>query len=131
MRRSSVGSPDCELPVVVVIHANHPQEIDDDVVRALAALDATGATLLNQSVLLRGINDSSKALAKLSTRLFDCGVLPYYLHLLDRVAGAAHFDVDEDRALKIIESLQTRLPGYLVPRLVREVEGAPSKIAVK
>ena len=122
---------DCELPVVIVIHANHPWEIDEDVARALTTLEATGATLLNQAVLLRGINDSSEVLAELSRRLFECRVLPYYLHLLDRVAGAAHFEVDEDRALEIMEGLRTRLPGYLVPRLVREVEGAPSKISVK
>lgn len=119
------------LPVVVVIHANHPNEIDASVVRALSVLDAAGATLLNQAVLLRNVNDSSEVLEGLSKRLFECGVLPYYLHLLDRVAGAAHFEVDEDRALQIIKSLQARLPGYLVPRLVREVEGAPSKVAVK
>jgi EF-P beta-lysylation protein EpmB len=119
------------LPVVVVIHANHPNEIDDSVVRALGALAAAGATLLNQAVLLRGVNDSSETLEELSRRLFDCRVLPYYLHLLDRVAGAAHFEVGEARALEIMESLEARLPGYLVPRLVREIEGAPSKIAVK
>ncbi len=119
------------LPVVVVIHVNHPNEIDASVVRALSVLGGAGATLLNQTVLLRGVNDSSEALEELSKRLFECGVLPYYLHLLDRVAGAAHFEVAEDRALKIMEELQARLPGYLVPRLVREVEGAPSKIAVK
>ena len=105
------------LPVVVVIHANHPNEIDDSVVRALGVLDAAGATLLNQAVLLRGVNDSVEALEELSKRLFDCGVLPYYLHLLDRVAGAAHFEVDEARALEIMEARQA--PGYLVPRLVR------------
>jgi EF-P beta-lysylation protein EpmB len=119
------------LPVVVVIHANHPNEIDASVVRALTVLGAAGATLLNQAVLLRGVNDTSEAIEELSTRLFECGVLPYYLHLLDRVAGAAHFEVGEARALNIIEGLQARLPGYLVPRLVREVEGAPSKIAIK
>ena len=121
----------CPVPVVVVIHANHPNEIDAKVVRALSALDTAGASLLNQAVLLSGVNDRVEVLADLSTRLFDCGVLPYYLHLLDRVAGAAHFEVDEARALEIMESLQARLPGYLVPRLVREVEGASSKIAVK
>jgi EF-P beta-lysylation protein EpmB len=121
----------CPVPVVVVVHANHPNEIDASVVRALSVLDAAGATLLNQAVLLRGVNDSVEVIEELSTRLFECGVLPYYLHLLDRVAGAAHFEVDEDRALQIIKSLQARLPGYLVPRLVREVEGAPSKVAVK
>jgi EF-P beta-lysylation protein EpmB len=120
----------CQLPVVIVVHANHPREIDADVKRALAALEAAGTTQLNQAVLLRGINDSSEVLADLSMRLFDCGVLPYYLHLLDRVAGAAHFEVDEDRAREIMGDLQARLPGYLVPRLVREIEGAPSKVTL-
>ena len=118
------------LPVVVVIHANHPNEIDDSVARALDVLGNAGATLLNQAVLLRGVNDSSEALEGLSKRLFECGVLPYYLHLLDRVAGAAHFEVDENRALAIMDELRAELPGYLVPRLVREVEGAPSKVTV-
>jgi len=121
----------CPVPVVVVVHANHPNEIDGTVTRALGALRATGATLLNQAVLLCGVNDSVEALAELSRRLADCGVLPYYLHLLDRVAGAAHFEVAEDRAVEILESLQATLPGYLVPKLVREIEGAPAKIAVK
>lgn len=121
----------CPVPVVVVIHANHPHEMDASVVRALGALSSAGATLLNQSVLLRGVNDDAEVLGELSKRLFDGGVLPYYLHLLDRVAGAAHFEVAEDRALEIMARLQARLPGYLVPKLVREVEGAPSKVAVK
>lgn len=121
----------CRVPVVVVIHANHPREIDGAVERALGALDVAGATLLNQAVLLRGVNDSSEALEELSKRLFDCGVLPYYLHVLDRVEGAAHFEVNEERALELMEELQAGLPGYLVPKLVREVEGASSKITIK
>jgi EF-P beta-lysylation protein EpmB len=120
----------CPKSVVVVIHANHPNEIAGDVARALAAMRSTGAMLLNQSVLLEGINDDAGALAALSSRLADCGVQPYYLHLLDRVAGAAHFEVGEARALEIIEELRARLPGYLVPRMVRETEGAPSKVLV-
>jgi EF-P beta-lysylation protein EpmB len=120
----------CGLPVIVVIHANHPQEINEEVRRALRVLAAAGVSLFNQAVLLRGINDSTDVLEGLSNRLFDCGVLPYYLHLLDRVAGAAHFEVDEHRAVTIMETLRTRLPGYLVPRLVREIEGAPSKVVV-
>jgi EF-P beta-lysylation protein EpmB len=121
----------CPVPVVVVIHANHPNEIDGAVERALGALAAAGVSLLNQAVLLRGVNDRAEVLAELSRRLIDCGVLPYYLHLLDRVAGAAHFEVDEARALEILDTLQATLPGYLVPRLVREIEGAPSKVVVK
>jgi EF-P beta-lysylation protein EpmB len=118
------------LPTTVVIHANHGNEIDDDVRRSLAALRATGVTLLNQTVLLRGVNDDADALAQLNERLFEVGVLPYYLHMLDRVQGAAHFEVPEDTAFEILRELRARLPGYLVPRLVREVEGAPFKIPV-
>ncbi len=118
------------VAVVVVVHANHANEIDDDVRRALAALRAAGASLLNQSVLLAGVNDSADALAGLSEALFDAGVLPYYLHMLDPVAGAAHFAVAESRAAGLMREVAARLPGYLVPRLVREVPGAPSKLAV-
>ncbi len=118
------------VPVVVVVHANHANEIDEDVRRALAALDAAGVTLLNQAVLLAGVNDSVDALADLSETLFDAGVLPYYLHMLDPVEGAAHFEVSEETARLLHTELTARLPGYLVPRLVREVEGAPAKVGV-
>ena len=113
--------------VTVVIHANHANELDDGVRAALAKLRATGATLLNQAVLLRGVNDDADALAALSEDLFDAGVLPYYLHQLDRVAGTAHFEVTDDTARTLHSALQSRLPGYLVPRLVREVAGASGK----
>lgn len=116
------------LQKVVVLHANHAQEIDGDVAAACAALRAAGATVLNQAVLLRRVNDDADALATLSERLFEAGVLPYYLHQLDRVAGAAHFEVTDAAALALLDALRTRLPGYLVPRLVREVAGAPSKL---
>ncbi len=116
------------LRPVVVIHANHPREIDADVVTALARLRDAGIALLNQSVLLRGVNDDDATLAALSEGLFDAGVLPYYLHLLDRVAGAAHFEVPETEARALHARLLTRLPGYLVPRLVRESPGAPTKL---
>jgi EF-P beta-lysylation protein EpmB len=119
-----------ELPTAVVVHANHPHEIDGDVRRALSSLRATGATLLNQAVLLRGVNDQADALVELSEELYAVGVLPYYLHLLDRVRGAAHFEVGEVEALELVGELRGRLPGYLVPRLVREVAGAASKIPV-
>lgn len=114
-------------PVTVVIHANHAREFDADVDAAMARLRAAGATLLNQAVLLRGVNDSVDALADLCERGFEAGVLPYYLHQLDRVAGAAHFEVDEARALALHAALRVRLSGYLVPRLVREVAGDASK----
>ena len=118
------------LPVVFVLHVNHPNEIDADVHAACAQLRESGATLLNQTVLLRGVNDDSGVLAELSRRLFEAGVLPYYLHLLDRVRGAAHFDVPEDRARLIAGQLAARLPGYLVPRLAREIHGAPAKVTL-
>ncbi len=114
-------------PVTVVVHANHPQEIDDSVRAALARLRGAGAVLLNQAVLLRGVNDTVEVLAELSEGLFDAGVLPYYLHQLDRVAGTAHFEVDEAHARALHSGLQSSLPGYLVPRLVREIPGASSK----
>ena len=116
------------LPVVMVLHVNHANEVDAEVRAACASLRAAGVTLLNQSVLLRGVNDDADTLQALSTTLFDAGVLPYYLHMPDRVRGSAHFDVDEHRALRLIEELTGRVSGYLVPRLVREVPGAASKL---
>lgn len=112
---------------VIVLHANHPNELDEHVHAACARLREAGATLLNQSVLLRGINDDADTLAGLSERLFDCGVLPYYLHQLDRVRGTAHFEVADDRARDLVQAVRARLPGYLVPRLVRELPGQPGK----
>lgn len=112
---------------VVVLHANHANEFDDSVDAACARLRETGATLLNQSVLLRGVNDDADTLTALSERMFAAGVLPYYLHQLDRVQGAAHFDVDDARAQSLVDTMRGRLPGYLVPKLVREVGGDPSK----
>lgn len=112
---------------VVVLHANHANEFDTAVDRACAALREAGATVLNQAVLLRGINDDADTLATLSERLFASGVLPYYLHQLDRVQGAAHFEVSDERARALIEAIRLRLPGYLVPTLVREVGGDGSK----
>ena len=114
-------------PVAVVLHANHAQEFDASVDLAMARLRDAGATLLNQAVLLRGVNDSVDALAALSERGFAAGVLPYYLHQLDRVAGSAHFEVDDDRALALHTALMARISGYLVPKLVREVAGDPGK----
>ena len=118
------------LPVVLVLHVNHPNELDSELAAACAKLRATGVTLLNQSVLLAGVNDDIEVLSGLSRRLFDAGVLPYYLHVLDRVRGAAHFAVADERAQVLAGQLAARLPGYLVPRLVREVPGAPAKIAL-
>lgn len=118
---------DLPWPVTVVLHANHANEFDASVDAALARLRSAGVTLLNQAVLLRGINDSVDALAELCERGFQAGVLPYYLHQLDRVEGAAHFEIDDSQALAFHAALAARLPGYLLPRLVREVAGAPGK----
>ncbi len=113
--------------VVIVVHANHAREFDADVDAAVARLGAAGAHLLNQAVLLAGINDSTTALKSLMERGLEAGILPYYLHLLDRVAGAHRFDVDLARARVLVEALRRQLPGYLVPRLVCEQAGMPYK----
>jgi EF-P beta-lysylation protein EpmB len=115
------------LDTVIVLHANHANELDAEVADACARLRQIGVTLLNQAVLLRRVNDRVDALKALSERLFECGVLPYYLHLLDRVDGAAHFEVDEDTARGLMRELASELPGYLMPRLARETAGDPAK----
>jgi len=116
------------LRAVMVLHVNHPNEIDDDLASALRPLRECGIALLNQAVLLKGVNDSPQALIALSERLFDIGVLPYYLHLLDRVRGAAHFELEESSVFPLYGVLQAELPGYLLPRLVREIPGAGFKV---
>jgi EF-P beta-lysylation protein EpmB len=118
-----------DLPTVFVLHVNHANEIDADVRGAAARLRSAGVTLLNQSVLLRGVNDSLDTLEQLSTTLFAAGITPYYLHLTDKVRGTAHFAVSDDRGRELIAGLEARLSGYLVPRLVREVPGAASKVS--
>jgi EF-P beta-lysylation protein EpmB len=118
------------LPVVFVLHVNHPNEIDADVRAACALLHDSGVMLLNQTVLLQGVNDDASVLADLSRKLFEAGVLPYYLHVLDRVRGAAHFDVSEESARAIAGQLAALMPGYLVPRLAREIYGAPAKVTL-
>lgn len=117
------------LRPVMVIHCNHPREIDLPVQNALSTLHRAGITLLNQFVLLCGINDSAETLITLSQQLFSLGVLPYYLHLLDPVQGAAHFSVSAEKGKQLIHRMTERLPGYLVPKLVREVPGKPAKVA--
>lgn len=119
-----------DLQSVMVIHCNHPQEINGPVKSALANLRAAGVTTLNQAVLLAEINDTAEVQAALSRELFAAGALPYYLHLMDKVQGAAHFDVPEDRARMIMAQVSAVLPGYLVPKLVREISGATAKINV-
>ena len=121
------GSP---LTPIMVVHANHPQEVTGDCAEALRDLVRGGITTLNQAVLLRGVNDSADVLADLCERLIDLGVLPYYLHQLDRVSGAAHFEAPEAEGRAIVDALRTRLPGYAVPQYVRELAGAESKLPV-
>jgi len=113
--------------VAVVLHVNHANEIAGELPDALAALRGAGVALLNQSVLLRGVNDDVDSLVALSERLFAHGVLPYYLHLPDAVAGTAHFHVSAEDGRALIEQVARRLPGYLVPRLAREIPGLPYK----
>ncbi len=115
------------LRPVMVIHSNHANELDENVGNALRRLRNAGVALLNQTVLLKGINNSAHALINLNERLFTAGVMPYYLHVLDRVQGAAHFDVSEQEARQLLGDIMAALPGYLVPKLVREVAGANSK----
>jgi len=115
------------LAAVVVIHANHAQELDGSVEHATRRLAAARALVLNQAVLLAAVNDSLDAQQALAERLVAIGVVPYYLHLLDRVAGAAHFEVAESRATALHRALRESLPGYAVPRLVRALPGARAK----
>jgi len=115
------------LQVVMVTHINHAQEIDDALREAMSSLKRAGVTLLNQSVLLRGVNDNAQTLATLSNALFDAGILPYYLHVLDKVQGAAHFFVSDDEARQLVRALLSQVSGYLVPKLAREIGGEPSK----
>jgi len=131
-----INEPLCNLlsktrfTTIVVLHINHAQEIDPTVKSACQALRQTGSQLLNQSVLLAGVNNCAKSLSDLSQHLIDCGILPYYLHQLDRVAGAAHFEVPDSQARNLLNELQAMLPGYLVPKLVREIAGENSKSAL-
>lgn len=118
------------LKPVVVLHVNHANELDTGVASCLDKLATNGVTLLNQSVLLAGVNDNLNALTRLSETLFEMNVLPYYLHLLDPVSGVLHFDVPDARGIELIAQMRDRLPGYLVPRLVREHAGAGSKITL-
>jgi L-lysine 2,3-aminomutase len=114
-----------------VIHANHAQEIDEETATALSALHQAGCQMLNQAVLLKGVNDSVAALHALSERLSEVNVMPYYLHLLDKVQGAQHFDVSNEKGIELIDALRQLLPGYLVPRLVREQQGEASKTIIR
>ena len=118
------------LKCTFVLHCNHPSELDDDTFYACKQLKRADVELLNQSVLLKDVNNNPDTLAKLSISLYESGIQPYYLHLLDKVEGAAHFDVNESDAVQIINKLRQQLPGYLVPKLVREIAGKEFKIPV-
>ncbi len=115
------------LQIVLVTHINHPNEIDDNVTNAIKRLKEHQVTVLNQSVLLKKVNDDADVLACLSNKLFSIGILPYYIHLLDKVQGAAHFLVDDDNAKQIMRQLAKNVSGYLVPKLAREIGGEKSK----
>ena len=118
------------LKPTMVMHINHTNEIDTALCEAVERLKTAGVNVLNQSVLLRAINDNSEQLVALSEKLFDSGIMPYYLHLLDPVQGAGHFDVPKQRAVQIFHQIQAQLPGFLVPRLAQEIAGKPSKSLV-
>ena len=115
------------LKPTLVLHINHANEINEALRQGVNRLKKSGITVLNQSVLLKGINDNSDQLISLSEKLFDAGIMPYYLHMLDPVQGASHFDVSMDRAVEIFRQIQTELPGFLVPKLVQERAGERSK----
>lgn len=118
------------LRIVFVFHINHANEINNEFSDAIQKLKQPNITLLNQAVLLHQVNDSVASLTSLSKRLFEVGILPYYLFLLDKVEGAAHFDMSENSAVKLFNALQKELPGYLVPKLAREIGGRSSKTLI-
>lgn len=115
---------------VLVSHVDHPDELDEESLNIFGQFRYSGWTLLNQSVLLKDVNDNANTLTKLSRKLFEQGVLPYYLHQLDHAKGVAHYEVSDERAKDLIDEIRTRLPGYQVPKLVRELAGEKSKTPV-
>mgnify|MGYP003386569128 CR=1 FL=1 len=118
------------LKATMVLHINHGNEIDTDVTNALELLRVARIPLFNQSVILKGINDNAKTLIELCEKAFDCGIMPYYLHLFDPVQGAAHFDVKEETAIKIVKEMLSTLPGFLMPKLVREIADQANKTPI-
>lgn len=133
-QRTSAGLLRClkesPLRIVMVVHCNHPQELDPVVTASFDALADVGVTLLNQAVVLKDVNDNAEALIDLSKALFQHNVLPYYLHMPDQVAGTEHFYVTDQHARELIQALHGALPGYLVPRLVREIPGERGKTRI-
>ncbi|WP_159817663.1 EF-P beta-lysylation protein EpmB [Colwellia sp. 20A7] len=118
------------LKATMVLHINHANEIDNNFAQALEPLREARIPLFNQSVLLKGVNDNSDTLIALSEKMFDIGIIPYYLHLFDPVQGAAHFDVTENKAVKIVNEMLASLPGFLMPKLVREIAGQANKTPI-
>jgi len=118
------------LKTAMVLHINHGNEIDDAFINALEPLREARIPLFNQSVLLKGINDNAETLIELSEKMFDIGITPYYLHLFDAVQGAAHFDIKEERAVSIAKEMLATLPGFLMPKLVREIAGKANKTPI-
>jgi KamA family protein len=121
---------ECRLTPWFVIHSNHAAELDSFTLQHLKRLTDSGIPILNQAVLLRGVNDTEQALEDLCRRLINHRIQPYYLHQLDRVQGAQHFEVSDARALQLVSHLTAKLPGYAVPKLVREISGEPAKSAI-
>jgi len=120
-----------KLQIFFIIHSNHPKELDEDVLAAMKQIQFLGIPVLNQNVLLRGVNDDLETLSELYQKMIDHGILPYYLHQLDRVQGAAHFEVSEEKGLELIRQLNTRLSGYGVPKYVKEIPGEESKTGIQ
>jgi EF-P beta-lysylation protein EpmB len=116
-----------EKQVYFVVHINHPNELDEEIFSRLAALQRKGVVVLNQSVLLKGVNNNVETLVALCEKLADRGIIPYYLHQLDRVQGAAHFEVSEKEGMKLMQEISKKLSGYALPRYVRETAGEPGK----
>jgi len=116
--------------IIFVLHINHPREIDPDVLRALNRIQRQGIPVLCQSVLLKGVNDDEETMLSLCEKLINAGILPYYLHLLDRVNGSAHFEVSKERGCQLISYLQNHLSGYGIPKLAQEIAGEPGKTII-
>ena len=119
------------LAPVMVVHVNHPRELSPEVAMACRRLRDAGVTMLSQAVLLAGVNDEANVLTELSEELFSVGIIPYYLHQLDAVQGAGHFQVADERAMALMQAVAARLPGYLIPRLVREIPNSPGKTPIR
>ncbi len=120
------GKKEC----IVVLHINHANEINDAMIKAIKQMTSQGMLVFNQSVLMKGINNSTETLIKLSEKLIENQIVPYYLHLLDPVSGTTHYEVGETEAKKLIKEMKNRVSGYLVPKLVREIHGQKSKISI-